>query len=464
MTGPLQATAGANPRVCLDFGTSFSKASVYLGAQAKTGARVAPLRLGAAAGAGQPYLVPTALFLDQHRLYCGPNALEHARAGVHAKRDPILSFKMLLSARDVEGTLALKLGPSIDPSRTISNRDALVLYLAYLDRLIRTAILVDTFIPDSLADAPLRLTSPLWRHGSGAEQTLARLYDEAEAVSASLGPCLATAIGAPLDEARSALDRAAERTGKGRFAGIVSEVKSAAAAYATFARPESDVLLVMDVGAGTTDIAGFKLRRSDAGVALDEIKAARQCCALAGDEIDTALVHQMVRRSRARSSDAEASVWRALRIAARELKHDLFQSNKCKLNYEGRRIVLSSKALYNDPEFKAFCRGLASALANSLEPVLAAAREDKAKSVTVCLAGGGAHLPFLDDVVAKAAKLARAPVKVITERFDESWARPQVAGVHHDYLEKAFTQIVIALGGALASLPEPVASSAYEAA
>lgn len=457
MDGLFHAGAESTPRVCLDFGTSFSKASVYLGAHASGEACLAPLRLGEVSGAGHAYFTPTAVYLDQGRLFCGPKALMRAEAGVRAKRDPILSFKMVLSARDIEGTLALKLGPTVDPSRTLTYRDAMTLYLAYLDRLIRTAILVDKHLPNSLTEAPVRLASPFWQHEYAANQTLRRLFHEAENVSARLGDNLILPEGVSVDEVCLALRDAAQPAGPSRFAGVVMEVESVAAAYANFAKPKTDRLLVMDIGAGTTDIAGFKLHSNGATNALTEIKAARACCSLAGDEVDTAVVDLMLRKSGVSSAEAKARVWRALRLSARELKRDLIETGKCWLKVDGRKIALQREALMKDPAFKDFCRSLAQSLAKSMEAALADA-SGKSNRITVCIAGGGAHLPIADAIVTQAAKRCKGHVKVFIERFDYGLARHRIAAWHEGF-DKTFSQIVIALGGAIAEAPQEAANA-----
>jgi len=451
------ADVGANPRVCLDFGTSFSKAGVFLGAHAGGEACLAPLRLGAVSGADHAYLTPTALFLEHGRVHCGPKALMRARASVRAKRDPMMSFKMVLSARDVEGTLALKLSPTVDPTRTLTYRDALVLYFAYLDQLLRAAIRIDEHLPSGLTEAPLRVTSPLWRREHEAEQTLSRLFHDAEVVSAALGSQLIMPEGASVDDAMAAVKAGEGAPRRGRFAGLVSEVQSVAAAYAKFARPKSDYLLVLDIGAGTTDISAFRVRAFNSGPVLEEIRAARRCCAIAGDEIDDAVIHQMLRRSRASSPEAKARVWRALRLSARELKHDLIERGKCTLADDGQKIGMSQDALLKDPSFKDFCRALVPVLTQSMNAV-ADEVGDRGGTILVCIAGGGAHLPIVDGIIAEATKKWRGKAKVITERFSIGLARNSIAR-GHDQFDKSFSQIVIALGGAIADLSEQAASA-----
>ncbi|MEZ5959790.1 MAG: hypothetical protein R3C30_05110, partial [Hyphomonadaceae bacterium] len=128
-----------------------SKASACLGAREND---VAPLPIGQVAGADHPLLTPSAMYVDDGRIYFGPTALRRAEAGVDERRNPIVSFKMILSAREIEPTLALKLSRSVDPTSTLCHRDGIVLYLAYLDQLIRLAVAAEPGTSPSVADAP----------------------------------------------------------------------------------------------------------------------------------------------------------------------------------------------------------------------------------------------------------------------------------------------------------------------
>ncbi|MBL8544559.1 MAG: Hsp70 family protein [Hyphomonadaceae bacterium] len=455
----IAAQNDAAPRICLDFGTSFSKASVFLGSAAQTKrAPVIPLRLGAVSGAQQPYLTPSIVFLDPERAYCGPNAQLRAETSVRSKRDPILSFKMLLSAQDIEGTLALKLGPSVDPTRSFTHRQALILYLAHLDQLIGAAIISDPAVPDDLARAPLRLTSPLWRAEAHSQQSLGRLFDEAEHVSAQLGDALNAQAGVSLDDLRWALHAAAQAPARGRFAGVQQELESAAAAYASFSKSKSDYVLVMDVGAGTTDIAGYRVERRDGQITLHRVRKTRQCCDLAGDQIDTILIHQMLRRSRAGAAEEKAAVWRALRLAARDLKAELLTTGKCTLRVGKRAIVVRKEALLSDSSFKQFARSLSRTLAQSLEAVALDALKHGG-AISICLAGGGANMGFLDTLAEETAKKWRSRVKLVIERFDYHGLLHDDAWLQEKAFAAAFPQLVISMGGAAAPFDPPNASA-----
>ncbi len=442
--------------ICLDLGTAMSKASVRLD---QVGDEVAPLPIGAAAGAEHALLTPSAMYVDADRLFFGPAALKRAETGVAARRNPIVSFKMILAARDIENTLALKFPRSIDPSGALRHRDGMVLYLAYLDQLIRAAVALEDSLAPPIADAPRRLTSPHWQSFDEAGRIIARLVDESIAVSSELGLSLISSEGVEMERVKQALGRAVYARESGYFDGIVFESLSAASAYANFARATAPLVLVIDMGAGTTDIAAFERDSTVAPSGLAEISGTRQCCMLAGDELDNILIDLLVRSSGKRNLDQQDKLWRVVKLAARSMKQELFQQGKSAFKSKNGNVRVSRDTLAKDPAFREYCAGLTYAIAASLAPLTARAKIVDAQAVTVLLAGGGSNLPFLADLVKAAAVKAKLKLPLKIERFGANWTLPHrrhpFAGV--------FPQLAIAMGGALAPVvrftaraPEPV--------
>lgn len=434
--------------VCLDLGTAMSKASVWLGAHEND---VAPLPIGLAAQAEHPLLTPSAMYIEDGRIFFGPSALKRAEVGVETRRNPIVSFKMILSAREIEPTLALKLSKSVDPTSTLCHRDGIVLYLAYLDQLIRAAVETESGMPPWIADAPRRLTSPNWQSFDEAGRIIGVLVSEAAAVSRDLGAALRAPEGITLMRVRASLDAARAAPVRGAFGGVVFESMSAASSYASFARASEPFVLVIDMGAGTTDIAAFERDAAMAPTRLSEIPASNQCCPLAGDELDNILIDLFVRSGGKRGLAAEDRLWRAVKLSARSLKHDLFQRGESVFRDRSKkRIKVTRGAIEKDPSFRAFCKALTETVAVSLAPLHARAEERGATTITVLLAGGGSSLPFLTKVVRAAAVRAKIKLKVKIERFGANWSLPHR---RHPF-DGVFPQLAIAMGGALAPVAQ----------
>lgn len=438
-------------RICIDFGTALSKASICLDPMLPIEMGVKPLPIGAIARAEHPLLTPSVLYVDQGRLYFGPTALEHARRGVDAQRDPLLSFKTILGATDVNAALAQKLRPSMDPTGTFKARDALVLYLAYLDQLIREAIDLAPNVPNMVANARRRYTSPVWRPGSGVDKTFEAIFNEAASVSQRLGQLFLAQEGISIAQCKDALDRAAAQPGAGLMETGIFEPHAAAATALAFTNAPTRFVLVFDMGAGTVDMAAFEFDESTEPPALSEIKEARQCSALAGDEIDRILIELYMRkRGGEKSREDELRLKRTAILSARDMKRELFATGKTSLKGGGwMATTVRAQELMEDPNFRTYLNALRQTVAASLARVVARAEAVGAPVVDVVLAGGGARLPFMVDLVKSAGTLRPSNVQLRIGAL--SPANPLYSGVDAS-LRDIFPQIAMSVGGALVEM------------
>lgn len=444
-------------RICIDFGTALSKASICLDPTLPLEVGVKPLPIGAIAGAEHPLLTPSVLFVDEGRIFFGSAALELARRGVETNRDPLLSFKTVLGARDVQAALAAKIPPSIDPTGTFKARDALVLYLAYLDQLIRRAIELAPNMPPGAANARRRYTSPVWKQGGMVDHAFEAIFNEAAALSQRLGPLLLSSEGISIAQSKDALDRAAASPGDGLLETGVFEPHAAAAASLAFTNAPTRFVMVFDMGAGTTDIAAFEFDESVDPPSLSEIKEARQCSALAGDEIDRILISLIFRKrgvDKANPDDPRAL--RSTRLSARELKRELFTQGKCGLRNGWIATTLKLSELQEDQTFRQYQAALAETIARSLGAVAARAQQVRADVIDVVLAGGGSHLPFLPDLVRVAANRIQCPVRLRVGPL--SPANTLYQGVDTS-LRGVFPQIAMSVGGALVEMMDRPAAA-----
>ena len=437
-------------RICIDFGTALSKASICLDPTMPLSVGVKPLAIGSVSRAEHALLTPSVIFVDGGRIFFGPEALELARNGIASARDPLLSFKTVLGARDLQEALASKIAPSIDPTGTLKQRDALVLYLAYLDQLIREALDLAPNVPPGVANVPRRYTSPVWRPGSGVDKVYERIFDEAAAVSQRLGKLFLSDEGISIAQCKDALDKAAIQPGHGNLETGVFEPHAAAAASLAFTSAPTRFVLVFDMGAGTTDIAAFDFDESVDPPTLSEIKDARQCTALAGDEIDRILIEMhMKRRGQGKNRDEDLRFLRVAKLAARELKRDLFTTGRCVLRVDGRTTAIRAQEFMEEPQFREFLSALGATIAKSLVAVAQRAQMVNAPIIDVVLAGGGSHLPFLPELVRLAGngrtgnvQLRIGPLSPASDLYD---------GVDIS-LANVFPQLAMSIGGALVEM------------
>lgn len=435
----------SSARICLDFGTSFSKASLYL-PEGSPWRSTKPLQLGAASGADNAWLTPSVMFVDEGRIRIGPPALRAAALAAARGRDPILSFKTIFAARDLEGALALKVKRSIDPSGTLTYRDAVVLYLAHLDQLTRAALARESGLPQDALAAARRYTTPIWRRREEADRSIGRLFDEAAAVSERLGPALVSHEGVSIAQAGDGLERARETLGIGQLETGVFEAHAAAAAYAACKENPARCFLLVDMGAGTTDLAGFEHETGQFTV-MSEIAKARQSCGLAGDELDQILTALLADKKRLHSSGEQAALWRGLQLEARTLKRDLFEHGKCSFTQPGLKLSASRGELTGSKDYRALARALCDIIEPSLAAVTRRAGELGVEAVTVLLAGGGANTSLLKDAVKQAIGRQRSAITI--ERLGEGFRLPPNSDAG---MQASLPQLAISMGGALAHI------------
>src|SRR5690606_12730229 len=169
-----------------------------------------------------------------------------------------ISFKTVLGATNVQEALRTKLRPSMDPTGTFTHRDALVLYIAYLDQLIRESLDLAPNMPSGVINSKRRYTSPVWRPGSGIDQSFEAIFNEAAAVSAILSrQFLLQGEGISIAQCKQALERAANAPGNGMLETGIFEPHAAAAAALAFTSQPTRFVIVLDIGAGTNDMAAF---------------------------------------------------------------------------------------------------------------------------------------------------------------------------------------------------------------
>jgi molecular chaperone DnaK (HSP70) len=438
-------------RICIDFGTALSKAAICLDPMLPLEVGVKPLPIGAISGAEHPLLTPSVIYVDDGRVYFGPQALQHAHRGVDTARDPLISFKTVLGATNVQEALRTKLRPSMDPTGTLTHRDALVLYIAYLDQLIRESLDLAPNMPSGVINSKRRYTSPVWRPGSGIDQSFEAIFNEAAAVSAILSrQFLLQGEGISIAQCKQALERAANAPGNGMLETGIFEPHAAAAAALAFTSQPTRFVIVLDIGAGTNDMAAFDFDESVEPPSLSEIKEARQCSALAGDEVDRILIELMLRKAGFdRNNPDDMRTLRAARLTARELKKDIFRHGKCTMRVGRKYITVLAKELADDPNFRTYQQALAQTIAASLRVVAQRAQAAGAPTIDVVLAGGGSHLPFLTALVQHAGNSVAQGIQLRIGPL--SPVNPLYTSIDTS-LREVFPQIAMAVGGALVEM------------
>jgi hypothetical protein len=327
-------------------------------------------------------------------------------------------------------------------------RHLVVLYLAYLLRALDAAIAADPMLAGARDQIRRRYACPAWGpdFDANSHQVVVRLFDEAEFVRNRLGDDLQAAAGVPIPIAMDALTAAFESPPP-RLPTVTGMIYEATAAVTCSSIGLADAarhLIVLDVGAGTTDIAALARTEHE----LVDVPEARITLNQAGDFIDRVLLNLIIdRASNSRTSDAEkARLWRTMLRTIRRLKESLFTDRQAAVKHEGKVIVIRQGDLERDRDYKHFAAEIAEAFQHSLRVLAARTIADGGNRINAIAAGGGASAPFVRDILHKASPRT-GKVKLSTISATPDWAHAEAFGAN---LAPLFPQLVIAIGGALA--------------
>lgn len=430
--------------LCVDFGTAFSKAAAApRGAWSRFHPEdVRPLALSREEGAN-PFLLDSAVFVDDDRVLFGRSALARADSLAHKRRQALRSFKTLLSVSDLDRALNTSAPASIDPHRVFPMRDLVVLYLAYLFAATDRGVRSDPILSEASA-IERRYAAPAWRSGDsgGLHHAVVRLFGEAEAFRAAVGEKILAPQGLSLKAVKDALPGSLSQPRAVQM-GLVFEA-TAAAAYTSIGLEESaSHMVVVDMGAGTTDIAAV----ARSGGRMEELPEARVTLKQAGDFVDRIIANIVLdANARARGAEQQTMLWRLLMRHMRDIKEGLYADGKAMLRHEDRAISLSMRDVEKDRDFKDFVKNLQHAFDESMEVVRDSANERKRRGVQTVAVGGGANAPFIQALLTR--RPPRSSKLVIEPRpATPDWA---FAPAFRGNLAPVFPQLSIAIGGALA--------------
>ncbi len=437
--------AGESWTLCIDFGTAFSKAAAAprgSWTRFQPGA-MRPLMLAGHEQGANAFLLDSAVFVDDDRVLFGRTAIERADLLVSQKRQALRSFKTLLSVSDLDRALNANAPGSIDPHRIFQMRDLIVLYLAYLLAAIDRAVAADA----TLANGQIverRYAAPAWRSGdsTGMHGAVLRLFGEAEAFKQAIGDKLLSPQGVPIKKINELLPTALAEP-RAVEMGLVFEA-TAAAAYTSIGLEDSaSHLIVVDMGAGTTDIAAM----ARAGGQVEEIGEARFTLKQAGDFIDRVIANIVVEaNSWAKTPAQQGELWRLLMSRMRDIKESLFIDGRAVLRHENRTVGIAMRDLERDKDFKQFVKTLTLDYDASLEVVRDSAIARQRRAIQAIAVGGGASAPFIQALLSR--KPPRAGKLLIEPRpATPEWA---FAPAFQGNLAPVFPQLAIAIGGALA--------------
>lgn len=442
----------AGQMLCVDFGTSFSKAFASV-ERSDGGVDIVDLPIGDGS-AGTTLITPSELFISGERIYFGVEARKHLQL-IEAPSDRLIdSIKQYITlGTDVSHLAAVQMSDVQDPTKTFTKRDILVLYLAHLNYLAEQALVSKGLTKN----VRRRFTHPAWKDVDKEknEGEMRRMMAQAIILARSLGDQLTGSISA--DQAQRLLVELGKiKDDKLPWQLIESAVREATAAGAGALLGTGDgkreTFLVVDIGAGTTDVAGFMCVNNPNrdGLVVSEIIGAADANPTAGNTLDNLFQRYVLDESKlAQGSEEYKAAALSIRLNRRLLKETLFQTGSVIVPMPtGGPVTVSLEDFLRLPAVEKFNQTLRDLVAKLA--VVAAGDLTRIKLVAT---GGGASLPLIDQLVDSGVDhegkhVAFTKVDLLAEGIRDT--NPE--------LVKPYPQIAVALGGSLPQLPMPVKS------
>ena len=459
-TDALRQDASPAPEwvLCLDFGTARSKAFAATDDEEPD---LEPLPVGQADNDldGAVHEVSSCVWIDDDgRLFVGSEAV---RRGMNygGDRRPLDSLKQEISQVDPEdgaAELVRKLPGDVDPTSTLTCADAIAIYLAYLTDLATTALEPRA----GTRYVRRRFTVPSWRppQRRWAAELIGKCLLRAQLLADTFHGRWREGI--PVEHVVSAVRAAAEHDGKLTWMAATEsddaaqwmhgrlEALAAASARLWNDRWARNLMLVVDVGAGTTDLSLFWVVQSGASFHRAwPVKGADAGIRQAGDTLDRLLVEALLRKAGLGPDETGARARRGLRRkGVRRLKERLFQTGGVtEVLVNDETVTLSREEFIDSAGVRKFSERIADQIQKLLDGVPESWGKAVGSGITLVLTGGGCDLPMITSLKHRRWRLGDSSVACrLAPRVPPDLA----AGFSAEFID-AYPRLAVAMGGAL---------------
>ncbi len=446
----LPAAPSAEPytgpvHLCLDFGTAMSKAFAW----DKDSDRPMPLRIGRAAGEpASPYALSSTIFISlEGRVFFGQTAVNHAAAADPERHQAFQSIKDILTVgpmTDLREPVSRPFNPDEHP---ISRKDVVALYLAFLTDSALLALRED-YQEDS-RNVPRSYTKPVF--DQERDEWATNILNKCAIIGQALADRFSGqwANGIPLDDLRKVID-ATEASTQEQHVVVESEVlPEPVAAFASrarkFVRGQSRrrLMMVIDVGAGTTDFAMFARVENEDGMNLYRIKNSVTTIRVAGVNVDDALIDYLLQQANVREGHLRHGAVRAdLQRDIRLVKEELFRNGKVT-----RQLVNDMKTEAQLDEFEE-CPAMdrfRKVMKDKFDKVLAGIDRSwlSFSELDVFFTGGGASLSMVTRLADQSVEIGGSVITPIRARQLPPWL-----GEECEDIVDSYAQLAVCIGGA----------------
>ena len=442
--------AGENARICLDFGTAMSKATLVMDSNGTDLEEIRVLPLGIPGNQEEisDTMLISSVYIDNGgTLRFGKAAVDHSMPeGADGTRGRLDNIKRRLSEEGWDEQVDERFNPTSLP---VSYGDMVLAYLTFFTWTINVC-LGEFDYPHNMRR---RFAVPCFS-GEKRHEVIHRLKElvgEAQILSDTFGSELRD--GVPLCDFVRAIELLREMPRTYPFVlDDVVEPLGVANSIMSWTTPINSLVLVIDIGAGTSDLSLYRLNidphsdeSENTGI---EVEGSARVLTEAGNHLDRLLIALIVKKSGITSDDKRwVNVHGALELRIREFKESLFQDGSVYVVLENWLEVEIELAEFLELEaVRQFGENLRSAMVGILESVDRSwvnwARAYPHRYLTVVLTGGGAELPMVNGLAEGSIVVSGSSVPVRRAMRFPSWLRDV-----DENLERDYPRVAVSVGG-----------------
>ena len=464
-----QPSSPSNVRVCLDFGTAMSKATLVeeniVGVDPDDAVEnIIVLELGVPGEQeeiSETMLISSVYIDNDGLLWFGKAAVDQSNSEAHqGTRRRIDNIKQSLS----EGALDEIVTSDYNPTQTSVTYGEMVLaYLMYFTWAVNDRLKAEGYAPY----LPRRYAIPCLGEAEGAEakQQMAKFIGEAQVLADTFRKTMKSGIG--LTEFLKTVKELRKNGHAYEFVSEpVTEPLGVANSLLSWRKAANFVVMIIDVGAGTSDFSLFSISVDpDKGInGSVEVKGSARGITEAGNHLDKILMALLLNKAELTpGSNDYVGVRSALELRIRDYKETLFNENAVTVILRNGVVVEVGRKEFLELDA---VREFGDSLRNTMQEILDGIRPSWARRIqanpmrrlVVATTGGGNTLPMVRELANGSIIVHGTEIPLASAVDFPEWLKSVDLNLEADY-----PRIAVSLGGARKNLISSTGTAAITA-
>lgn len=444
-----------NVRLCLDFGTAMSKATLVEDKNEAGSEDIHVLKLGVPSDQEEisEHMLISSVYIDNKgKLWFGKAAIERSLSeSGDGSRQRLDNIKRRLSEDGWDDLV----GPEFNPtSIQIKHSDMVLAYMMYMTWAVNSC-LEELGYPRNLNR---RFAMPCLSGAKGRETVyrLRKIVGESQILADTFFQTLNE--GLPLQDFVNAFTDLRSKPRDYLFVTEdITEPLGVAGSIISWKNEVNMLIMVLDIGAGTSDLSLYRIHYSpfNENNKAIEIDNSSRVITEAGNHLDQLLIELVIKKSGITRDDF---MWEnarnELKLRIRDYKETLFNEESVFVTLmNGTEVEIDLNEFLQLEPVQKFGKNLNSAIVDILESIdpswIGWVKKHPSRNLVLALTGGGAELPMVRSLAEGSIRVNNIDVPVARALAFPTWLQEIDENLEYEY-----PRIAVSLGGARRRLME----------